>query len=323
MSDRPNYASIIPDRELSSRATGNGVTWAYICKSGRENPDSKLGVFAGDEESYSLFWDKLEPIVFGYHYKDSVASPAQIRPPHPPSCFQAPPLIHLPQVLTTRIRVARNLKKWPFPSSMTLEQRIQVCMEIEQVLKQMPGIFLRIGDEIPSSLLQRLQKRGFWFDNRERFLKSAGIYGHWPEGRAIFVSNDWNVCIWVNEEEHLRLMSVVPDFDLPRAVAHLLPVLKVLEQHFEMSYTEKLGFLTSCPTNLGTGCRVSVHAHCSRELISQFQSRGLVIRSKHGEQESLESQIDDVYDIYFPQRLGITESEIMTKLHQALVEILG
>ena len=195
-------------------------------------------------------------------------------------------------------------------------------MEIEHALREVPGIFLRLNEQIPLSLIQRLKQRGFWFDDQDRFMKSAGIFNHWPEGRAIFVSSDFFVSVWVNEEDHLRIMSVVPGFDLPQAVAHLLPILKVLEQQLQFSYTQKLGFLTSCPTNLGTGCRVSMHANCYHESLIQLKSRGLAIRSKHGEKDSLCGDNDDFYDISVAQRLGITESQIMKKLYSSLVECI-
>ncbi|AOY82503.1 MULTISPECIES: hypothetical protein [Moorena] len=310
-------------RVLNPRMTEHGVTWSHICKSGLENPDSKIGIYAGDEESYSLFWDKFKPIVVDYHYNNSTSEYGQFNCQHLPSCFHTPPFVHLPDVLTTRIRLARNLKGWAFPSSMTLEQRIQVCMQIEHVLKKVPGMFLRLSDNIPLSLRKKLQDCGFWFDNSDRFMQSAGIYDHWPKGRSIFVSRDWHVSVWINEEDHLRLMCVVPNFDLPKAVSYLLPVLKFLEQQLSFSQTRQLGFITSCPTNLGTGCRISVHAYCSPEAVANLQSRGLVIRNQHGEHVSVSTDTYGIYDISVAERLGITESQIMKKLHQSLVDVLG
>ena len=81
-----NLPSVLKQTQ-SQITTNNGVTWDYICKSGLENPDSKIGVYAGDEESYALFWDKFEPIVFDYHYNHFNLKRDQINYQHPQSCF--------------------------------------------------------------------------------------------------------------------------------------------------------------------------------------------------------------------------------------------
>lgn len=149
-------------------------------------------------------------------------------------------------------------------------------------------------------------------------MKSAGIYRHWPYGRALFVTSDLRVRIWINEEDHLRIMAIVPDFNLELAVERLHQILEHLEAKLDFAHSEKLGFLTSCPTNLGKGCRVSVHVKCSEKDIETFKRKGLDVRAFRGESSS---PMDGIYDLSVKRRFGMGD-EIMNELFQALADCL-
>ena len=167
--------------------------WEYICKSGKENPDSKIGVFASDANSYQLIWSNCRASICSYHDINSLNHGFS----QPKSDFhKIPPKIIHPQILTSRIRITRNLSQYLFPSLMSNSERLKICNLVRNALQSVPGFFYYLND-LPTEIENKLRDRNFFFENRDRFLKSAGIYRDWPQGRAIFITEDWQVCVWI------------------------------------------------------------------------------------------------------------------------------
>ncbi len=290
-------------------------TWEYISKSGRENPDSKIGVYAAEAESYKVFWNQFRPIISSYHDLKSLDDNFC----HPLSSFQnLPPKIIHPKLITVLARIARNLRDFPFPASISGMERMEVCNLIINALKDIPGHFYYL-DQVTENVKNKLQSKKLLFGNSDRFMKSAGFCQKWSQGRVIFVSKYLKVHIWINEEDHLRIMCIAPNADFESCIFDLLLILRYLELKLSFAYSKKLGFLTSCPSNLGTGFRASLHARCNKDEIKQLEKLGLDIRSCYGENHPIEG---DIYDISIKQRLGITESQIINKLYEALLTIL-
>ena len=101
----------------------------------------------------------------------------------------------------------------------------------------------------------------FLFKQGDRFLEAAGLNRDWPEGRGIFHNKDKTFLVWINEEDQLRIISMQKGGDISEVFTRLARASEELEKHFKFSYDERLGYLTSCPTNIGTGMRASVHVH--------------------------------------------------------------
>jgi creatine kinase/arginine kinase len=166
-------------------------------------------------------------------------------------------------ILSTRIRVGRNLAEFPLGPGVTKEQRdkimdavVEACSKFEGDLK---GSFYPIKG-MDETVRQQLIDDHFLFLQGDRFLEACGLNRDWPDGRGIFHNDDKTFLVWVNEEDQLRIISmqngagIVEVFDrLCRAVAHFETT------DIKFAHDEHLGYITSCPTNLGTAMRASVH----------------------------------------------------------------
>ena len=99
----------------------------------------------------------------------------------------------------------------------------------------------------------------FLFKEGDRFLDACGLNRNWPEGRGIFHNNEKTFLVWVNEEDQLRIISMQPGADIGAVFTRLAKAASHIETVAKFSHDKHLGYITSCPTNLGTALRASVH----------------------------------------------------------------
>ena len=99
----------------------------------------------------------------------------------------------------------------------------------------------------------------FLFKEGDRFLDAAGMNRDWPEGRGIFHNNEKTFLTWVNEEDQLRIISMQKGGDILGVFRRLSQAAGAIEQVAKFARDDHLGYITSCPTNLGTALRASVH----------------------------------------------------------------
>ena len=162
------------------------------------------------------------------------------------------------------------------------------------------------------------------------FLKSAGISGDWPCGRGCYQSADGGFIIWFGEEDQLRIMCMGKGFVLNSIFDRLEQALKLVEgiDGIEFATSDKYGYVTSCPSNLGTGMRASVHLALpgltkdgtdtkAKEVCKPL---GLSVRGTGGEHTPIGA--DGTVDISPSGRLFITEAEIVTKLYNGIKLLL-
>jgi len=313
--------------ELSKRRSRYGFTLDDLIRSGVENPDSSIGLYAGDEESYEVFAPLLDPVILEYHRFDpdkehhvSDMDPAHLMINHPD-----PENAH---ILSTRIRVGRNLHCFPFgPGLAQRERRIVECL-VSEALKGLEGELS--GNYFPlqgmdGATRRQLIENHFLFKEGDRFLESAGLNRDWPEGRGIYHNNDKTFLVWVNEEDQLRIISMEPGGDIVRVFSRLSRAVAELERKLTFAFSERLGYLTSCPTNLGTAMRASVHIRLPKlgERMEEFRAlcdrHDLQIRGIHGEHSASEG---GVYDISNRRRLGITEVEAVRQMAVGVHELI-
>ncbi|XP_035699618.1 creatine kinase M-type-like [Branchiostoma floridae] len=151
----------------------------------------------------------------------------------------------------------------------------------------------------------------------DEYQAGAGIGRDWPEGRGIFYNNAKTFLAWVNEEDHLRIISMQKGANVEQVFDRLCRGINAINKALlkqaqtEFAFHKQYGYLSSCPTNLGTGMRASVHMHIPNTLTeSQFKNRccklGLDVRGRHGEKCDSDG---GVYDVSNLQRLGSTEVE--------------
>ena len=313
---------------LKSKQTKSGFTLAKAIQSGVANADSSIGLYAGDAESYALFSDLFDPVIQAYHGQAkghvSDLAPLVLEDLDPGRRF----------ILSTRIRTARNLKGFPFPPHINSFQRDQVEQQIVGALDALPhelqGEYIPMKGLAPESQKELVSKK-LIFPIGDRFMDAAGINRDFPGNRGTFISRtrtpgrESTFLVWVNEEDHLRIISMENSPDMSRVFNRLAAGLQGLSAALSFAAAPTYGSLTSCPTNIGTAMRAGVHVRLEKlerkkELLQELvQIHDLQIRGTGGEKTSVQ---DAVFDISNRIRLGRSERQIVQALHQGLKAII-
>ncbi|MCG8551506.1 MAG: arginine kinase, partial [Desulfobacterales bacterium] len=146
-----------------------------------------------------------------------------------------------------------------------------------------------------------------------------------PLGRGIFTSQDNVIRIWVNEEDHLRIIAQSPGGDLAYVFNRLAEMIKALDEALDFAFDREKGFLTACPTNIGTAMRAGVHIRLENLekklplLETITRDHHLQIRGTDGEKTAVEKA---VFDISNARRLGISANTIIKDLHKGIHAII-
>ncbi|MEM7309247.1 MAG: protein arginine kinase [Planctomycetota bacterium] len=226
-------------------------------------------------------------------------------------------------VVSCRTRLARNLAAFPFVSKLGPERAQELCALVRPLLleQRIDGetIWVEMPDAAP---LVRLLLR-------ERHLVSRDMAPSDPSrqpapGRAVAFGMDETVSVMVNEEDHLRLQSISGGFALQQAWDRVRRLDRDLEGRVDFAHSQRLGYLTGCPTNVGTGLRASVMLHLPalglvrtelEKVFAAAQRTGLAVRGMYGEGSRAAG---DFYQISNQVTLGRTEDQLISDL-RALV----
>ncbi|MEJ8567031.1 hypothetical protein [Elongatibacter sediminis] len=216
--------------------------------------------------------------------------------------------------MSSRIRLARNIEGFHFPSAMERTERCEVLRVVADVLRDVPGRLYPLNRLAPEHE-RALRRTKMLFDNRDRFMASAGILDDWPEGRAVFVAADGRAGVWINEEDHLRVFAITCGYDMASAADAVSGLLEVIEQRLTFAFSRRLGFLTSCPGNLGTGMRASVLVPCSPVQVRRLRQWNLELRGARGEGSQV---VDGIHAVANRRCLGLSEADILERLDAAI-----
>lgn len=321
------YLSKAVFAELKDKQTRNGYDLQRVINSGLKNPDSSIGVYAGDEASYSTFSALFDPIIENYH---SFTKSDQHQSNFEPNDLKAPnPDPDNNYIISTRIRVARNLSALPLGPAISARQRMIVERLVSTALNKLQGSLS--GAYYPlqgmtEAVRLKLVEDHFLFKAGDRFLEAAGLNRDWPEGRGIFHNDEKTFLVWVNEEDQLRIISMQMGGDIKAVFSRLATAVAELETSLKFSKSDHLGYISSCPSNLGTAMRASVHiklprlSTSMRELEQIAEQYHLQIRGVHGEHS--ESQ-GSVFDISNRRRLGVTEVECVQGMYAGVVALIN
>jgi len=202
---------------LKDKKTLNGFTLEHAINSGVVNIDSGIGVYAGDVESYELFDRLFDPIIEEYHgfgkedRHQSNLNPDDLQAPNPDPEGKF--------ILSTRIRVGRNVANLPLGPAISKEQRDLVESKVVSGLNTLEGELagdyyrlLGMSQEVQDALI----KDHFLFKEGDRFLDAAGLNRNWPEGRGIYHNSNKTFLVWVNEEDQLRIISMQQGGDISK-----------------------------------------------------------------------------------------------------------
>jgi len=223
-------------------------------------------------------------------------------------------------ILSSRIRLARNIADIPFPSGLEAERAKTIIGMVKDSLSKAESP-LKFKDYIMQELPPI--ERQFLV---ERHLISPGLSKNSANGAAI-ISSDGVVSIMVNEEDHIRIQAILPGLQIKKSWDMASDIDDVLEQNIEYAYNENWGYLTSCPTNVGTGMRASVMVHLPALYITGNMNKilqavahiGLTIRGIYGEGTEI---VGNIFQISNQITLGRAEEEIVENLTAVTTQII-
>jgi protein arginine kinase len=226
-------------------------------------------------------------------------------------------------VISSRIRLARNVEAVPFPHLMSESEGDKVVAEVRlAVAKPLKG---KTG-KLEFTILNQLS------NNERQILVEKHLISpqHAQPGdyKAVVLSEDETVSVMVNEEDHLRIQCLLPGLQLREAWQRADKVDDLLEKTLDIAFCEPRGFLTACPTNAGTGMRASVMVHLPamvmtnqmNRLIAAITQVGLTVRGLYGEGSEAAGNL---FQISNQITLGRGEEEILGNLAAVAKQIIN
>jgi protein arginine kinase len=226
-------------------------------------------------------------------------------------------------VLSSRIRLARNFDAYKFPTLFSHEEAKKIIENMEELLKH--SAIQKFGqmELLKIDELQPLQKRVLV----EKHLISPHLAEDSPYGAVLLTENE-EVSIMINEEDHIRIQCLYPGLQLSEALDAANDIDDWLESNIQYAFDEKHGYLTSCPTNVGTGLRASVMMHLPGLMLTQQINRiipainqlGLVVRGIYGEGSEA---LGNIFQISNQITLGKSEEDIGRDLKGVVSQLIS
>jgi protein arginine kinase len=226
-------------------------------------------------------------------------------------------------VLSSRIRLARNFEDYKFPTLFSPEEAKEIVLKMEDIINT--SGFNKFGsmELLKIDELQPLQKRVLV----EKHLISPHLAEESPFGACLLTENE-EVSIMINEEDHIRIQCLFPGLQLSEALYAANEIDDWLESNIQYAFAEKHGYLTSCPTNVGTGLRASVMMHIPGLILTQQINRiipainqlGLVVRGIYGEGSEA---LGNLFQISNQITLGKSENDIVEDLKSVVNQLIS
>lgn len=223
-------------------------------------------------------------------------------------------------VITSRVRLARNLEGIPFPPRACKEAIKDAVDLIVKAIKSNKcfKVFSHYNMEEVSGIERQLLI--------ENYLISP-VFGEIKYGRMVYIDSDGNTSIMVNEEDHLRIQYVTGGLKLEKALHEINTVDDCLEEKLDYAFNDKLGYLSTCPTNVGTGMRISVMLHLPALVMANFMPKiiptvvqlGLTVRGIYGEGTEA---FGGIFQLSNQVSLGLTEEDILGKIKGITLQIV-
>jgi protein arginine kinase len=223
-------------------------------------------------------------------------------------------------VMSSRVRLARNVRDAAFPGWAKKPERVKILEMIRPAVESLPemkGAFSEAMDNLGALDKQILVERHLI--SREHAAKSSGS--------GLVLNREESFCVMINEEDHLRMQALRPGLQLRQAWGAIDHLDSDLEKKLDYAFDGELGYLTACPTNLGTGIRVSAMLHLPglvlgeqiNPIIQSVNKLGLAVRGLYGEGTEA---LGNVFQVSNQMTLGETETSIVERLEKVLAQII-
>ncbi|MCL2604574.1 MAG: protein arginine kinase [Defluviitaleaceae bacterium] len=217
-------------------------------------------------------------------------------------------------ILSSRIRLARNLRKYPFQQKLNAPNAAYMIQEMQEAI----------------SVFHKLDMQNLSEAEQKVFLEKHIISPEFLRGtlpRGLMISDDQNLSVMLNEEDHIRIQSMQAGDALAEALSAANKLDDLIEERMEYAFHPEYGYLTACPTNTGTGLRASYMIHLPfLERTDQFKSLlpiiskfGITLRGIYG--EGTES-MGGIYQISNQTTMGKTEEEIIQVLQNMTIKVM-
>src|SRR5437763_15585022 len=211
-------------------------------------------------------------------------------------------------VMSSRVRLERNMKEAAFPGWAKKPERVRVLEIIRPAVETLPEMkdsFSESMDTLSTLDKQILVERHLI--SREHAAKSAGS--------GLVLNREETLCFMINEEDHLRMQALRPGLQLRQAWAAIDQFDSALEKKLDYAFNPELGYLTACPTNLGTGIRVSAMLHLPalvlseqiNQIVQAVNKLGLAVRGLYGEGTEA---LGNIFQVSNQMTLGEAETDI-------------
>ncbi|GEP45183.1 ATP--guanido phosphotransferase [Brevifollis gellanilyticus] len=227
---------------------------------------------------------------------------------------------HSDVVMTSRVRLARNLRGFPFPGYSQEYQRLELLNLARPVVEDLPEMKERYSEDYAT--ISKIKKQVLverHLISREHAARSAGC--------AVVVDKSQNISIMINEEDHFRIQGIRPGLNLRSAWDLVDHIDTEMEASLPYAYDKELGYLTACPTNVGTGMRASVMLHLPalalteqiNPVIKAVGKIGLAVRGLYGEGTEA---LGNLFQISNQHTLGEKEGEIITSIERVIERVV-
>jgi len=310
--------------------TPMGFTFDQAIQAGMDAPHLGVGIVAGETGAYDTYKEFMDIIVDGWHgfkptdshqsnmnFNDIKMTPAQA------AKFDK-------HVVSTRIRAGRSIQGLALPPSTDRKQRRKVEFLLSGALKSMQGdlagVYYPLGG-MSKDVEDKLQSDGFLFQKPtgRNVLANCGAARDWPDGRGIFHNKDKSFLVWVNEEDHMRCISMEMGGNVKEVFARWARAINEVEKSlansgYSYAYHDHYGYLTTCPSNVGTGLRGSVMLKLPKlykkmgvhDLEEFCDSMGLQARGARGEHSP--PGPNGEFDISNKGRVGKSEVQLVQQM---------
>jgi len=334
---------------LKDKETKLGVKLSHCLKTGMDNPGhpqiKTVGLVAGDEESFELFKELFDPVISGRH--NGYAADAKHQSNMDPDQLSATKIDPTGKyVATTRCRTGRSIRGTRLPPATTFEERRQVEKDIVEGLQKLEGELK--GEYLPlhgnksnatgkhpngMSLEEeeQLRSNGNLFQEPDStLLLSSGCGRHWPDARGIFRNEAQNFFTWVNEEDQMRIVSMEKGDNVHAIFTRFANATKTIQETLkgdgkDFMHNDHLGFILTCPSNLGTGLRagtiIKIPKFSTRDDFKQILAKmKLQARGTAGVDSA--ANAEGKWDISNADRLGYSEVDLVNLFIEGVALIL-
>lgn len=312
--------------KLRDKVTPNGVTLDLCIQTGVDNPGhpfiKTVGLVAGDEETYEVFADLFDKCIDERHggYKPWDKHPtdldsSKLRGGH----------LDPKYVLSSRVRTGRCIRGLSLPPACSRAERREVERVVVEALNglqgELAGKYYSLAN-MTEAEQDKLIDDHFLFDKPvSPLLLASGMARDWPDARGIWHNDRKNFLVWVNEEDHTRVISMQKGGNMKEVFDRFCDGLQKVEKliqdrGWEFMWSEHLGYILTCPSNLGTGLRAGVHLKIPK--MSKDPRLNEVLKKlrlqKRGTGGVDTAATGDTFDISNSDRLGTSEVELVQQV---------